>query len=290
MDYGYYLIAFLDLLGQRPRLRELRELPTSQEDLARTVEVLRHTAGVVLWLRDAFDKLIQEYTKPAGLIATLPTDKRQLAQELAHCKVEYRGFSDSLIIAVQLANNDDHCTPMNGVYGCLFGAAALFTLALAKRHPLRGGIDVGLGLRLSKGEVYGPALERAYSLETSVAGYPRVVIGEELWTYLREVESQPTSTLHARLASQIANECQRLIAQDSDGYRVLDYMGDAVRLAVPDEIATQVEQAYRFVISQCRHWRAERSDKLLHRYDCVRAYMESRLANWGLQPQPGEES
>ena len=54
------------------RLRELRELPTTQVELRRTLQVLRHTAGVVLWLRESFDKLFQAYTSSQRLIATLP--------------------------------------------------------------------------------------------------------------------------------------------------------------------------------------------------------------------------
>ncbi len=37
------------------------------------------------------------------------------------------------------------------------------------------------------GEIYGTALERAYVLESEVAKYPRIVIGDELWKYLNAV-------------------------------------------------------------------------------------------------------
>lgn len=285
MDYCHYLIAFLDVLGQRQRLRELRDLPTTNAELERTLEILRDTAGVVLFLREAFDRIFHEYAKPAGLIDTIPPDRQQIAQELVRSKVEYSGFSDSLIIAIQLANQDSHCTPMNGVYACLCGVATVFTILLAAGHPVRGGIDVGLGLRLPTGEVYGPALERAYSLESSVAGHPRVVVGEELWTYLCEVATQPTSTPHAKMASRTAKECQRFIVQDVDAVRLLDYMGDAFQESVPNGIAADVERAYKFVNAQCRYWRAKQDATLSERYDRVCAYMEPRLKNWGLQPQ-----
>ena len=47
-------------------------------------------------------------------------------------------------------------------------------------RPLRGGIDVGLGLEITADEVYGPALERAHYLESRLADYPCVLVGDEL--------------------------------------------------------------------------------------------------------------
>jgi hypothetical protein len=41
--------------------------------------------------------------------------------------------------------------------------------------------------RSGRGEIYGTALERAYDLESEVAKYPRIVIGDELSKYLNSV-------------------------------------------------------------------------------------------------------
>jgi len=43
---GHHLVAFLDVLGQRERFRQL-ELPKTPEDHARVEQVLKDTAGFV---------------------------------------------------------------------------------------------------------------------------------------------------------------------------------------------------------------------------------------------------
>ncbi len=47
---GHHLVAFLDVLGQRERFRQL-ELPKTPEDHARVEQVLKDTAGFVSALK-----------------------------------------------------------------------------------------------------------------------------------------------------------------------------------------------------------------------------------------------
>jgi hypothetical protein len=72
----------------------------------------------------------------------------------------------------------------HGSYACLLAACGAMTSSLARSRPLRGGIDAGLSMLIAAGEVYGPALERAYALEADAAEYCRIVIGDELWDIL----------------------------------------------------------------------------------------------------------
>jgi hypothetical protein len=74
--------------------------------------------------------------------------------------------------------------PVVTVFSVLSTACVVMLTALASKHPLRGGIDVGLPTEIGPGEIYGTALERAYLLKCRVAKYPRLVIGDELWRYL----------------------------------------------------------------------------------------------------------
>ena len=83
---------------------------------------------------------------------------------------------------------------MSGIYSLLGGICGMFVLALEGGIPFRGGIDMGLGVRLQNyNEIYGPALVRAVKLESSAAKYPRVVIGNSLWEYLHVLLVAPWS-------------------------------------------------------------------------------------------------
>ena len=279
--YGYFLVAFVDILGQRAKLRELREIPTRSEDIEATLEILRDTAGAVFALRGAFQTFLRAYQQPAGILENLPPDKQALAGELNRCTVIQRAFSDTVILTVPLGNTDQHCTPMNGVHGALIGLCGVFLSFLAAGKPFRAGVDVGLAIQLDSDELYGPVLERAYSLESTVAQHPRLVVGETLCEYLSEIEGQTPTSLQGSLAAKAAAECKKVVLSNPDGTKELDYLGPAVHRIINGPIYTNtVREAYEFVVAECERWKRENNDKLASRFAKVRTYMESQLAQW----------
>jgi len=103
------------------------------------------------------------------------------------------------------------------------------------------------------GEIYGTALERAYVLESEVAKYPRIVIGDELWKYLNAVlaEFEKSTKPMAQSVTAIVRAIQKMIATDSDGKRILDYLGEFVfRNSVPAHVDEAIRPAYEFVLSE----------------------------------------
>jgi len=158
--------------------------------------------------------------------------------------------------------------------------------ALASKHPLRGGIDVGLATEIGPGEIYGTALERAYLLECRVAKYPRLVIGDELWRYLNAAlanfERQTTPVSKAITA--IVKKTMQMIATDTDGQRILDYLGSVVvENAGPDHGKLMIQPAYNFVLAEQKRILAKGDPELIGRYVLLRNYFESRLAAWGVE-------
>jgi hypothetical protein len=156
---------------------------------------------------------------------------------------------------------------------------------LASKHPLRGGIDVGLATEIGPGEIYGTALERAYLLECKVAKYPRIVIGDELWRYLNSAlaEFQKGATPVAKAITAIVQRTMKLIATDGDGNRILDYLGAVVvEHSAPEHADQMVKPAYEFVMAEQKRLISEVTSELVARYGLLRGYFESRLPLWGL--------
>jgi hypothetical protein len=118
-------------------------------------------------------------------------------------------------------------TSIATVFSALTAAAVVMLTALASRHRLRGGIDVGLATEIAPGEIYGTALERAYLLESREAGYPRILIGDDLWNYLNVARSHfsAQTTPESKTVTSIIDRMMQLIAVDADGKRILDYLG-----------------------------------------------------------------
>ena len=136
---------------------------------------------------------------------------------------------------------------------------------------------------LETGEVYGAALERAYTLESSLAEYPRILVGAEFQSYLRWVSVQTPRTDFGRIALTTAQRCQRFLYQDTDGRLMLDFLGDAFRESVGDRIEPHVvREAYEFVRRQSLETRQKGDHVLASRYFRLLRYFDERLGSWKL--------
>jgi hypothetical protein len=282
LQLRYHLVAFLDVLGQRERFRELRQ-PKSTEESAAVAEVLRQTAGFVLDLRRIFDEQFQSFE--AGLVSF----KKQTD---ASVRPMFTGFSDSFVTSVPLRNQGNEMIPIISVFSALAAAAIVMLTSLASRHPLRGGIDVGLATEIGPQEIYGTALERAYLLESREAESPRILIGDELWRFLEvafaNFEMQTTAA--AKSIAAIIRRIMQLTAIDGDGKRILDYLGPIlVEHAGPGNKTAEkmVRPAYEFVLEEQKRMNQTGDAKLIARYQALRSYFESRLSLWHLEAEKG---
>ena len=157
--------------------------------------------------------------------------------------------------------------------------------SLASKHALRGGVDVGLATEIAAGEIYGTALERAYLLECQSAQYPRILVGDELWKYLSAalVRFEADAAPEARIVKAIVQKIIQLISTDTDGKRILDYLGPVLKeLMKPGDVKIMVQPAYDFVVAEQERFSSMADKKLGERYALLRRYFESRLHQFGL--------
>jgi hypothetical protein len=112
--------------------------------------------------------------------------------------------------------------------------------------------------------------------------------GDELWRYfnaaLANFRAQTTPV--ARSITAIMERLMGLIATDTDGKRILDYMGQTMsEHAGPGSRQGElmVKPAYEFVLAEQKRIVAEGSPKLIARYTAFRSYVESRLPQWGVE-------
>ena len=280
LNLGHHLVAFLDVLGQRERFREIR-LPRNPEEATAVGEVLRQTAGFVLDLREAFAE--QFWNFEAGATSLMQRHTKEPVRP------KFVGFSDSFVTSVSLRNEGGNLVGIVNVFSALSAAAVVTLISLASNHPLRGGIDVGLASEIGPQEIYGPVLLSAYLLESQEARYPRIVIGDELWRYFNAALAnfQAQTTPVARAIAAITERMMGLIATDSDGKRILDYLGQTMVLHAGPGGGQKnhlVRPAYAFVLAEQKKVIEGKNPKLIERYEIFRRYVESRLPLWGLEP------
>jgi hypothetical protein len=281
-----YLIIFFDLIGQRETLQKIKAIPVSDPEKREFLELVKKSAGRVLFLRDSFKNYFSATLSHVPNTSLVPPEHRQEFIQSQKTNLHYYGLSDAIVIAVPLMNENENCTAINGVFSALTATCAIKLLALSVKIPARAGIDVGVGVQIDDREVYGPALERAVHIEAELAEYPRLVVGRELHAYLSWVENQHYQNRLGEIASNLAKQCRKLMVQDTDGLIILDYLGKNIREVFENQIEPEiVVNAWNYVKEQHMQYLQLGDEKLASRYFRMMRYFRSRLPSWGIEEE-----
>jgi len=279
-----YLIIFFDLIGQRETLRKITGIPVSEVEKDQFLELVKKSVGRVLLLRRAFKSYFEGMTSHIPNTELVAPEHRQDFIESQKTILHFYGLSDAIIIAVPLMNENENCTPINGIFSALTATCGIALLALSLKTPARAGIDVGVGTQIDDREVYGPALARAYRIESELAEYPRLVIGRGLLSYLSWVENQKYQTFFGEIAANMAKQCRKLMVQDADGRIMLDYLGNNIRELFKDKIEKEIVlNAWNYIQDQHKRHIEDGNDKLSSRYFRMIRYFRSRLGSWDIE-------
>jgi hypothetical protein len=275
--YGFHCLAYLDILGQRRKLRQFSRLP---KDDPETRQLLRETAGVVLRLRQLSRTCFETLQKDSPFTPLLPPYVQQIMKEGKE-SVKTLGFSDSFIMWVPFGGDEKQVRSIIGVYSCMAACCLLQLMALCEGRPIRGGIEVGPALELNDAEVYGPVLEKAHFIESLLADYPRIVVGDELLKYLEVTGPRARTTLLGPTIESLATDARRLVTQDSDGLWMLDFLGERVS-ELSEAVVRQklFAMAQNYIDQQKQVAYDDQDHKHLSRYFRLGAYFEERAAGW----------
>ncbi len=283
INVGYYFMAFIDIVGQRDKLKGWTSLPKNEAQRKQLAADLTETSEYVKELRQQFDEMYAVAHEPTGLLDHLDADKRAWVEQRKKTFVWRRGFSDSYIMTVPCWKESAPGVHAGGIFEAMFGICGIFNWALARQKPFRGGIDIGLGTEIDEEEVYGPVAVQAYELESRKAKWPRVLVGEGLSKHLDDLEQRCGNDLagiHTKI--NIAN-CRRLITNYRGGKCMLDVMGEAAHSVLPQDFTQAVQGGYQFVVSEERRFQKSGPKKLHRRYSQLQKYIESRLPFWDLE-------
>ncbi len=94
--------------------------------------------------------------------------------------------------------------PIGGIYHLLATVGSLCFTGLCKKQPLRGSVDISWGVELHPGEIYGAAVANTYELESEIAQYPRIVIGERVVDYLNANLKTPQPDIYNEFNRSLA--------------------------------------------------------------------------------------
>lgn len=175
--------------------------------------------AAVLFLDQLGTKDLVENEPEAHLLRT--HEAVRLARRLGDLSDEYqvaRWFSDNLLLAVRINDREsDHGGPplLDRAFGILVINAAWLQLALIIGGiASRGGIDVG-PFYADEEFLYGPALNRAYLLESLDAQWPRIVLGDAALARMK-----------AESATGDMGTYRAMLVRDEDERIFVNYLGD----------------------------------------------------------------
>ena len=202
----------------------------------------------------------------------LPPEYHEIYDNLNKTQMKHQRWSDGLVFFSSLGDPNIKCL-MNGVYYIFSFTGSMCFLGLAKQRPIRGAIDIAWGIELHDSELYGAAVAKAYELESKVAQYPRIVVSERTVHYL-EINSQIEGNApYSQITRKLAQMCLNMLAQDVDGYAIINYLGDPFKEYVSQNQHNYLfEKAFEFVQSQCITYQSAKDSKLAFRYSLLLDY------------------
>ena len=250
------ILAFVDILGQKNELNKLNKENLSDTDIQ---NIFQNTTGNIENLR----------TELMGLFELINTQNYNIIEnEKVSNDLEIESFSDLVIGYISLNQDKDNL----GVYGLaiyrLFESMnLLFISLLAKGIKIRGAIDIGIATRLENNSIYGQPLANAYSLESKVADYPRIIVSSKLYKFIEDKIAETNNVQTEKANNKFLKETQLLIKQDIDGMYIINYLSDkSISLYKEQDNTKLIFQALYEILIEYRTLFNKQNSKLAKRY------------------------
>lgn len=284
-EIKYYLVAYIDILGQRESLMKLKNLPETVAQRIEFNDVILDTYGFVRSFREAFFNNLKLFSEDqTSLPPQFPPEATAKLKEMKRMNVKSILISDTVILYTPIKDNDIPY-PQSGIYAILSSMAIIFQSALGVEKPCRGAIELGWAISLEEGDLYGYALGKAYELESKIADYPRIVVGEELIKFLSTSHQivQPGIDPLLDYSVSMSKVCLELISKDDDGCYILDYMGEGFKkycFSENESTSAMVPNSYQFIEKCIETFKKNENIKLLKRYEKLKNYFDKNIHRW----------
>jgi len=271
-----YCACFIDLLGQRNALKGQGIMPITKtkKEKADFDRVIIESVGAI----EKLQKLAQEFRvkspSPFSQRENLTPEEKTLYDEMKKVVAKQQRWSDGLVYYSSLETSVYKC-PMSAVLEIFMLAGLLCFLGLANKRPIRGAIEVSWGIELHENELYGAVVANSYELESEIAQYPRIVVGQQTIQYLDAYLANPPDTddklaLYNRNCAQL---CKSITSIDLDGNIIIDYLSESFTKNFTNTDSHELYKlAYQFILDQYELHKSKKDTKLVLRYTWLRSY------------------
>lgn len=271
-----YCACFIDLLGQRNALNGQSVMPelTTDKEKSDFLNVVKQSVGAIERLQHQAQSFRLGKKGAFSVREQLNEEEKELYDEMKKAVAKQQRWSDGLVYYSSLDTKSNQC-PMNAVMEIFMLAGTLCFLGLAHKQPIRGAIETAWAVELHENELYGAVVANSYVLESQVAQYPRIVVGEKTMGYLNAYIESPADTIDklALYNRNCAQLCLNMTAIDQDGHHVIDYLGNEFTRSVTNSGSSELfKLAYKFICEQYELHKKNKNSKLALRYTWLRGY------------------
>lgn len=176
---GYFVVAFVDLLGTEAKNDEIKVQPEFPGAMLE-----REVAKVKAFQRDFYAIFEGAARTEKKLKSQRPENLKAALEKLQGNGVKSYAFSDSLVFYASLNTQQDRLVPVSSCFSILTALVCAQLWSLARGVPFRGGVEIGRAAVFNGNQILGPALSDAVKLEKQ-AQFPRILIGNEFCNYLQ---------------------------------------------------------------------------------------------------------
>ena len=284
---GYFVVAFVDLLGTEAKNAEIKAQPEFP------LEMLEREVAKVKRFQWDFYAIFEGAARTQKTLKPLRPESMKVALEkLQGNDVKSYAFSDSLIFYASLNTQQDRLVPVSSCFGILTALVCAQLCSLARGVPFRGGVEIGRAALFDGNQILGPALSDAVKLEKQ-AQFPRILVGSEFHKYL-QLNSQlpfdpPESGANRAFAEICMNHIREIeepiklhepVDADVERNRVycLDVLSEYVAGLIGEPHQELLKKARKFAESEIQRFRGH-DEKLARRYEHLLNYLSSTRMN-----------
>jgi hypothetical protein len=260
-----YVLSLIDILGQKEELLKLNKLCSKPSINKEEINNIFHnTYGTIKKFRKHMNEAM----------AWLNKVKDDNKNNFNSNNLEVNSFSDLITSYVSLRDDND-TIQFEGIYFLLFGNGLVFLQMLSEKKPLRGGIDIGCGIKHNNNEIYGNALSKAYYIESEISESIRIVIGKSLYDYINNTASADIES-NDLLDYNIywAKKCLEIIKKDIDKEYIIHYLSKPFQEMEFFEF--HYNNTLEFIKSEMNKFKLKNENKKFKKYKKTLSYLQSK--------------
>jgi len=287
-----YIVAYFDVMGQKKKLNQLRKTPTNEQEEKEFIDTANQTYTVVKNIRERLKMSLELYREVscAHIDATFGSEESQKTQlrNLVESNYQFNFLSDCFAVTSRY-RNDENEPLIQHVFGLLWSLSAMMITTLGNHAPIRGAIEIGKAFVWPEGDdvgVYGPIMLDVHELESQIAWYPRIVIGDKLINNIngwgKNVENRNCYYGHYK---PIIKLCKDMIWTDKDGIPTLDYLSqEFFRLVKPiPQMRMNVKSGWEFISHEYEICKDNKDSQIALKYSLLKDYYLNRLEIWDIE-------